>query len=117
MERPGPGNGQAGEAAPAAWLSVVLEKTATLTSSSYQPSRLSHYSFRLNAAMHRPTLPQPMLHLLGDADHELISRLGLRRIDGVGRQLQHTFGLRFKGCDSKCRKIVDEMNDSIRLGE
>src|SRR6266702_4818224 len=101
MELHRPSNGQPAEAAPAAWLSVVLEKTATLTNSSYHPSRLSHCSFRFNAAMHCPTLPQPMLHLLGDADHELIARLSLRRIDGVGRQLQHTFGLRFQGRNSK----------------
>src|ERR1700677_576270 len=56
-----------------------------------------------------------MLHLFRNADHQLISRLRLRKIDGVGRQLQPAFCLCFQGPDTKRRKIFDEVNDPVVL--
>jgi len=52
-----------------------------------------------------------MLHLVGDTDYQLIAYLGLRRVDGVGRELQHAFRLPAQRCDAEGGEIFLEMDD------
>ncbi len=59
--------------------------------------------------------PQPLLHLLGNADQKLVPYLGLRRINSVGGQFQHTFRVRSQRRNAKGRKMLHQMNHSMLL--
>jgi hypothetical protein len=65
---------------------------------------------RLALEFSDPYFVDSILHLLRRADHQLISRLSLRRINRVGRQFQHTGSLRLYRRNAKSREMFDDVN-------
>src|SRR5260370_17643820 len=63
------------------------------------------------------SLVESICDLLNRADQQLISRLSLGRIDGVGRQLQYAACLTSQVRDSKSAEILDKVNHLIALIE
>src|SRR6185437_13837004 len=51
------------------------------------------------------------------ADDQLIARLGLRRVDGVGGQLEHAGGLNPQGGDTEVGKMLNGVQDFVLLVE
>src|SRR6201998_1353797 len=71
--------------------------------------RLFHLAF----GSHVGRGTQAALHLLGRTNQQHVSRLCLRRIDGVGGQLQYARSLYLQGSDTERREILDNFDDLI----